>query len=91
MATLSGMLNRPQAELRGLLMRSNAHDWHADPFSRGAYSYVPKGAMGSSEALAQPVEKTLFFAGEHTDTTGHWGTVHGALRSGCRAAEQALA
>jgi monoamine oxidase len=35
-----------------------------------------------------PVEKTLFFAGEHTDTSGHWGTVHGALRSGYRVAEQ---
>ena len=30
------------------------------------------------------------FAGEHTDTTGHWGTVHAALRSGLRAAQQVL-
>jgi monoamine oxidase len=37
------------------------------------------------------VESTLFFAGEHTDTSGHWGTVHGALRSGYRAAKQVLA
>ena len=36
-------------------------------------------------------KQTLFFAGEHTDTSGHWGTVHGALRSGYRAAEQVLA
>ncbi len=35
--------------------------------------------------------QTLFFAGEHTDTSGHWGTVHGALRSGYRAAQQLLA
>ena len=39
-------------------------------------------------AMAEPVEDTLYFAGEHTDTTGHWGTVHGALRSGLRAADQ---
>jgi monoamine oxidase len=90
-ATLAGILGRSQNELRSLLLRSSAHDWQRDPLSRGAYSYVPKGAMGSSEELAQPVERTLFFAGEHTDTTGHWGTVHGALRSGYRAAEQALA
>jgi monoamine oxidase len=37
------------------------------------------------------VAETLYFAGEHTDTTGHWGTVHGALRSGLRAAAQILA
>jgi hypothetical protein len=36
------------------------------------------------------VANTLFFAGEHTDTTGHWGTVHAALRSGLRAAAQTL-
>jgi len=41
--------------------------------------------------LVRPVEDTLFFAGEHTDTTGHWGTVHAAMRSGIRAAGQILA
>jgi monoamine oxidase len=91
LATLAEICGRSQDGLRSLLVRSNSHDWQSDPYSRGAYSYVPKGAMGSSEDLAQPVEKTLFFAGEHTDTSGHWGTVHGALRSGYRAAEQALA
>jgi monoamine oxidase len=37
-----------------------------------------------------PVDSTLFFAGEHTDTTGHWGTVHAAIRSGLRAGQQVL-
>jgi monoamine oxidase len=40
--------------------------------------------------MAKPVDNTLYFAGEHTDTTGHWGTVHGALRSGLRATQQIL-
>jgi monoamine oxidase len=40
--------------------------------------------------MTLPLSKTLFFAGEHTDITGHWGTVHGALRSGIRAARQVL-
>ncbi len=68
-----------------------AHDWQQDPFSLGAYSYAPAGAAEAAEILAAPVESTLFFAGEHTDTTGHPGTVHGALRSGLRAAGQVLA
>ena len=67
------------------------HDWQADPQTLGAYTYVPKGAMRASSELCVPVEETLFFAGEHTDTSGHWGTVHGALRSGLRAAKQVLA
>jgi monoamine oxidase len=41
--------------------------------------------------MSEPVADTLYFAGEHTDTTGHWGTVHAALRSGLRAAQQILA
>jgi monoamine oxidase len=41
--------------------------------------------------MATPVQQTLYFAGEHTDTTGHWGTVHAAMRSGIRAARQVLA
>lgn len=66
------------------------HDWQADPNTLGAYSYAPAGAADSSAMLAEPVENTLYFAGEHTDTTGHPGTVHGALGSGLRAAEQVL-
>lgn len=66
------------------------HDWSHDPLSQGAYSWVPAGAVDASEQMSLPVESTLFFAGEHTDTTGHWGTVHGALRSGLRAAAQVM-
>ncbi|GGG90701.1 flavin monoamine oxidase family protein [Silvibacterium dinghuense] len=77
-------------DLEGLLVSAHRHDWLGDPWSRGAYSYAPAGALGASAAMAEPVEATLYFAGEHTDTTGHWGTVHGALRSGLRAAEQIL-
>lgn len=72
------------------LLRSHQHDWLNDPWTRGAYSYAPAGAAECSAHMAEPVECTLYFAGEHTDTTGHWGTVHGALRSGVRAAKQIL-
>ncbi len=75
---------------RPLDAKAHSHDWQADPYARGAYSYVPAGATGASATLAEPVEHTLFFAGEHTDITGHPGTVHGALRSGLRAAQLAL-
>jgi len=74
------------AELRNWYM----HDWQSDPYTLGAYSYAPIGAFDCSEAMTLPLSKTLFFAGEHTDITGHWGTVHGALRSGLRAARQIM-
>ncbi len=78
------------ADLDRLLVSGHYHDWTDDPYSLGAYSYAPTGALDASEKMCTPVADTLYFAGEHTDTTGHWGTVHGALRSGYRAARQIL-
>jgi monoamine oxidase len=66
------------------------HDWSADPFSRGAYSYPLPGGADAGRALARPVEGTLFFAGEHTTPSPANGTVHGAMASGLRAAEEVL-
>jgi len=74
--------------IREQLLSWHTHDWQADPYARGAYSYAPAGAIDASARMTPPVEQTLYFAGEHTDVTGHWGTVHGALRSGMRAATQ---
>jgi monoamine oxidase len=67
-----------------------AHDWQADPWSRGAYSYTRVGGGSAARLLARPVEDTLFVAGEATDSI-RAGTVEGALASGARAARQLLA
>lgn len=64
------------------------HDWTADPYARGAYSYVAVDGEDARAALAQPVDDTLFFAGEATSTDGQGGTVNGALQSGERAAAE---
>lgn len=65
-----------------------SHDWNADPFSRGAYSYARVGGSEAAKALARPVEATLFFAGEAADEEGRTGTVEGAIGAGLRAAKQ---
>lgn len=80
----------PESEVRAQLVETYTHDWSHDPFACGAYSYIPAGALDAPTAMTQPEENTLFFAGEHTDVTAHWGTVHAALRSGLRAANQVL-
>jgi monoamine oxidase len=68
--------------------RCHLHNWSADPFSRGAYSYVLVGGSDAAAALARPVAGTLFFAGEAFDAEGRNGTVEGAIGSGRRAAKQ---
>jgi monoamine oxidase len=67
------------------------HDWQADPFARGAYSFVLAGGLDARAALAQPLDDTLFFAGEATNSDGHTATVHGAIASGRRAAREVIA
>jgi monoamine oxidase len=88
--TLGALLRVTQSELEKMLEGAHFHDWQMDPFSLGAYSYGKVASDGAQQALAKPIESTLFFAGEATDTTGHNGTVHGAIASGYRAATQIL-
>jgi monoamine oxidase len=81
----------PRSRLQDTLVKTHFHDWTHNPFSGGAYSYVPVGGMHLPKAIAQPIEQTLFFAGEATVFDGQQGTVHGAIRSGHRAAKEILA
>ena len=66
------------------------HNWQTDPFARGAYSYPAVGGSGARSALAAPLQDTLFFAGEATDTQDGAATVTGALQSGDRAAREVI-
>ena len=75
--------------VRGHLAAAYAQDWMRDPYSRGGYSYVLVGGEGAREELAAPLDDTIFFAGEATDSE-EAGTVAGALRSGIRAAREAM-
>ncbi|PYV78832.1 MAG: FAD-dependent oxidoreductase [Acidobacteria bacterium] len=88
--TLANVLELNLKGLESWLEEACFHDWQNDPFSRGAYSYGKVDADGAQQSLSAPVENTLFFAGEATDTSGHNGTVHGAIASGYRAAEEMI-
>jgi len=88
--SLGKSLGVPAKTIRAELENAYLHDWQSDPFSRGAYSYGKAGANRALQILSRSLENTLFFAGEATDTTGHNGTVHGAMASGYRAARQVL-
>jgi monoamine oxidase len=88
--TLAAIFSLPPETLRTQLINCFTHDWQRDALSFGAYSYVPAHALDACSKMTLPADTTLYFAGEHTDTTGHWGTVHAAIRSGLRAAHQIL-
>ncbi|MES1209820.1 MAG: NAD(P)/FAD-dependent oxidoreductase, partial [Pseudomonadota bacterium] len=76
----------PVRAMSAALEDAHVFDWADDLFARGAYSWVPVGALDAPAALAVPVADCLHFAGEATDVGGDPGTVHGALATGARAA-----
>jgi monoamine oxidase len=86
LSTLAKIFELPLSEIRQMLSSWHMHDWQSDEYTRGAYSYVQVGALDAPAKMRIPVEDTLYFAGEHTDVSGHWGTVHAALTTGLDAA-----
>jgi monoamine oxidase len=64
--------------------------WPDDPWAGGGYSHVVPGHDGARAALAAPTPP-LWWAGEATAPEGCAATVHGAWRSGARAAREVLA
>ncbi len=84
LGSLLGDRLRAHDEFEGAMM----HDWGGDPFARGAYSYLAVDGERARRQLAEPVDDSLFFAGEATAEDGQGGTVNGALATGERAARE---
>ena len=88
--SLARIFGQPGRWLRERVDRIHHYNWSHDPFSRGAYSYPKVGGLKAAEALADPVNDTIFFAGEATDFRGANGTVHAAIDSGIATAQKII-
>ena len=75
--------------LASRLVEGRFVNWGDDPFSKMGYSYVPVDGTGFRSELARPLDGRLFFAGEATHVT-RAATVHGAIESGLRAANEIM-
>ncbi|MDQ7028027.1 MAG: NAD(P)/FAD-dependent oxidoreductase [Anaerolineae bacterium] len=65
-------------------------NWGTDPYSKMGYSYNPVGVVGLRKVLAENIAEKVYFAGEATNTIRP-ATVHGAIESGWRAADEMIA
>jgi len=86
---LDGLAVMLGGDVRKQFDKGAATAWASDPYARGAYSYCVPGRYGARAVLTRPVGGRLVFAGEHTEQSAY-GTLHGAQRSGLRAAAVAL-
>ena len=76
--------------LRGAVIRAAVTQWGLDPLAGGAFSIELPGSRRPRQALAEPIDNRIFFAGEATDE--RWaGQLAGAYLSGRRAAGQIIA
>jgi monoamine oxidase len=87
--TFAAGIGVPARRVARKLLAWDLHDWTADPYSRGAYSYALVGGATAGHRLMRPIEDTLFFAGEAVGE-GDSGTVPAAVASGERAARRML-
>jgi monoamine oxidase len=61
-------------------------DWERNPYSAGAYMYLPPGVTSEElDVLAEPIDGKVLFAGEHTLRI-HWATMQSGYHSGLREA-----
>lgn len=90
LAALADNFALARQELEPLLRGYWTHNWQADPYILGGYSYTLKGGAAAPREFARPVESTIFVAGEATDFTGDNGTVQAAFNSGRRSAREFL-
>jgi monoamine oxidase len=66
------------------LLGPTVTDWLSDPFIRGGHSFVHHGYGMTRQALAEPIDRRIYFAGEAASAES-WATMHGARASAERA------
>lgn len=89
-ASLSLVFQESADMLRQKIRSYKVVNWNDDPFALGAYTYATPDSMQCIKVLSEPVEGTLFFAGEHCYEGPYRGTVEAALVSGIKIAEAIL-
>ena len=77
------------ADVKKAIKRSHATRWNSEPWVLGAASVAAPGWQGARRTLMEPVQNTIWFAGEAVHET-LWGTVGGAWESGTRAADAVI-
>ena len=87
LSSLANIYDRPLAALRENLEWACVFNWQKMEYVRGGYSYATTETPAAQKLIGQPVDNTIFFAGEAMYQGDHPGTVEAALSSGIEAAK----
>lgn len=91
LASLARIFQQDVAVLQQLCTASRVHNWTTDPFTLGGYGYEVVNGKEARSVLLEPLEGTVFFAGEALEEGPRIGTVEAAFHTGLEAARQMIA
>ena len=89
--SLSYIFAADKAFIEKKLVAHSIVNWAVEPFTYGAYSYNTLDTKWAKKVLNEPIEETLYFAGEALYNGPETGTVEGALASGIEVARNIIA
>ncbi len=89
-ASVANIFRLPQKEVESLLVACKVVNWLTDPYALGAYAYTTVETPAARKVLNQPIEDTIYFAGEACYEGPEMGTVEAAFVSGMETAGRAL-
>lgn len=90
LTSLSNIFKMDIDLLKNKLVAWDVANWTAESYTRGSYTYDKVQSPEGRKILQQPVEQTLYFAGEYLYDGPAMGTVEAALTSGKSAAEKII-
>ena len=88
--SIANIFGKSLEEIVKLLTASHIINWQNDVYAAGAYSYNKIGSEEAKKVLNEPIENTIFFAGEALYSGASGGTVEAALVSGLNAVKKIM-
>jgi monoamine oxidase len=90
MYSLCAIFGLEAAALHKQLVNAQIINWAMDPYTLGGYSYQVVNGSSLISKLIEPLQQSLYFAGEGCIDGPEIGTVEGALRSGRETARKII-
>lgn len=88
--SLATIFKLTQAFVSEHLLDAKVYNWCATPFALGAYSYKKVGDAAPLALMMEPIQETIYIAGEAFNDGESIGTVEAALESGQNVAHKIL-
>lgn len=87
---LANIFQEKTSVINSLITKIHIFNWTKDPFTLGAYSFPMVQTDSARKLFDEPIQNTIYFAGEAFYSGPVGGTVEAALKSGIDAAKKII-